>query len=261
MPYGEHTPGDPVTTLRRARGLKPGMNLRLPLFDGGTTVHVSGVSVGEDGKVTATVDTRARDSMAVWEVIQRNRESRRDPARQWIRDHRASGQIKDAIDGWDEVGGLLGNKVTVPGHKWTVFEVVAGQEGTVQRLRLNTNPNAEFVVGVFGRGGENLAKRLTRIVGNPLTTEGKDQWSDESVRKKLDEANLMLYVAGSPDEPCGYFPRKKQGDHPLTGKWDDAAGFSYRTFRYPVLYVAVYADRDTEIPAGRVMWPQLEAGA
>jgi hypothetical protein len=339
---GNHSPGDPLTTddVFRARGLKPGMNIRLPHSPGGDiVVHVSAISVGEDGTVTATVDTRARDSMAVWEVIQRNRESRRDPARQWVRQHRASGLIKDAIDGFDEVGGILGDKVMIPGHQWVSFPVVAGQEGTVRQLLTETNPNAEYVVAVFGRGGDFLPKRLKRLVGNPLDNTahissitvddggsgytssptvtidggggsgatahavisggkvtkinvtnggsgytsvpsvsleggggsgafatanrsgtGSERWSDPQVAKQLDD-QLVLYVAGSNEEPLGYYPRKKQGDHPLTGKWKDAAGFSYHTFAKPVVYVAVYADRDTAIPAGRIMWPQLEAGA
>jgi hypothetical protein len=265
---GDHTPGTPVapSDIFRARALRPGMNLSLPLFDGGIVVHVSAVSVGEDGTVTATVDTRARDSMAVWEVIQRNRESRRNPARQWVRDHRASGEIKDAIDGWDEVGGLLGDNVTVPGHRWTIFEVVAGQEGTVARLRLRTNPNAEFVCAVFGRvfDTDAMEKRLTRRVGNPLTEAGSKKWEDEDVRDDLDDNNFLLYVAGSNEDPCGYYPKHKtdgETTNPLTGRWKDDAQFGYRTFAQPVLYVAMYADRDTVVPAGRIMWPQLEAGA
>ncbi len=263
---GDHTPGDPVTDadVFRARRLKPGMNLSLPLFQGGIVVHVSGVSVGEDGKVTATVDTAARDSMAVWEVIARNRESRRDPARQWVRDHRASGEIKDAIDGWDEVGGRLGDKVTIPANQWVVVPVVAGQVGTIQAIEYATNPNAETVVAVFGRAGGSLAKKLTRRIGNPLTVEGSKNWEDEGVRSDLDRNHYLLYVAGSNEEPCGYFPKHKTGGdtpNPLTGRWKDAAGFSYYTFAEPVLYVALFADRATTIPAGRIMWPQLEAGA
>jgi hypothetical protein len=218
------------------------------------------------------------------------------PARQWIRDHRASGQIKDAIDGWDEVGGLLGDRITLEAHKWRVIEVVAGQEGTVQALRTRTDPNAEYVMAVFGR--QIHAKRLARLIGNPLTKAGAKRWEDESVRNQLDRDRFLLYVAGDKEQPLGYYPKEKRPDTviteepnpdydpsadsdevgtddeptievetesgsitPLTGRWEDAAGFSYRTFLQPVVYVAVYADRDTSIPAGRLMWPQLEAGA
>jgi hypothetical protein len=131
---------------------------------------------------------------------------------------------------------------------------------------LNTAPNAEFVVAVFGRGvAGRLPQRLTRLVGNPLTEAGTKKWEDEGVRNTLDRSNYLLYAAGSNEQPCGYWPKTKatgeEDPNPLTGKWKDDAGFSYYTFAQPVLYVAVYADRDTVIPAGRIMWPQLEAGA
>jgi hypothetical protein len=272
--------------------------------------------------------------MTVAEVIQRNRESRKDPARQWIRQHRASGQTKDAIDGWWARGGLLGNKVEIPGGTWSGFEMVAGQEGTVARMLADTNPNAEYVMAVFGK--KIPAKRLARLIGNPfdvtshvssitvddggsgytsaptvtvtggatarafisdgkvvkvsvtnrgsgytdlpsvsftggggsgasatanVSETGSDRWSDPQIQAELDD-HLLLYVAGDAEEPLGYFPRRKQRVAPvLTGRHKDDAGFAYRTFAQPVLYVRIYADRDTNIPAGRIMWPQLEAGA
>lgn len=274
---GSHTPGNPIAAadVMRARDLRPGMNLRAPLFDGGITLHVSGVTITTDGKVQATVDTRARDTMPVWEVIRRNRESRQDPARAWLRDHRASTEIKDALIEWDEVGGVLGDKVTLPANTWVVFPVVAGQEGTVRALRMDLAPAAEYVVAVFGR--KITPGRLKRLVGNPLTKGGTKRWAKESTRDALDSKNILLYAAGDNANPCGYYPKQKtaEGDQtggteaaptsdpvaPLTGRWEDDAGFSYHTGEDPVLWVAVYADRATAVPAGRIMWNQLEAGA
>lgn len=340
MVAGAHTPGDPIVSLLRSRDLRPGMNLKVPHSAfGPLVVHVSGINVSEDGTVSATVDTRARDAMEVWEVIERNRESRRDPARQWRRAHRSSGMVKDGVTEWDEVGGLLGDKVTLNAHRWRVFEVVAGQAGTVAQLMVETNPNAEYVMAVFGKNIP--AKRLQRKIGNPfdvtahvssitvddggsgytsaptvavtggatasavvsggkvvrvnvgnpgsaytsapsvsfsggggsgasatahVSETGSDRWSDPQVQRDLDD-HLLLYVAGSNEEPCGYFPRKKLNDAgnpsgaPLTGRWEDDAGFGYFTDKARVLYVAVYADRDTHIPAGRIMKVQLEPGA
>lgn len=256
---GAHTPGDPIVSLLRARDIKPGMNLSLPLFAGGILVHVSAVAVDSDGLVTCSVDTRARDSLEVWEIIARNRETRRSPARAWEHQYRASGMVHDVVDGWSEVGGELGAKVALHGGQWNIVEVVAGQVGTIQRLELETNPNAEYAVAIFG--AKVSAATLNHRIGNPLTSTGKDKWSDETVRARLDQDHLLLYAAGDDGSPCGYWPKQKQGDHPLTGKFRDDAGFSYSTQRYPVLYVAIYPDRNTSIPAGRVMYPQLEAGA
>ena len=265
---GQHDPGDPLTTadLMPAKALRAGMNIWLPLFDGGTLVHVSGIDVSPEGTVTASVDTRARDALEVWEVIARNRESRKSLRRAWIQEHRASTNRKDSIAPWDEVGGVLGDKVSVPGNRWTVFPVIAGQEGIIQRLRVDTNPNAEFVMAVFGR--RIAAGRLRRMVGNPLTRVGSKKWEREDLRDRLDASNILLYVAGSDSEPLGYWPKKKSGRDdndsgaaPLTGRWQDDATFPYRCFPASVLWVAIWADRDTTIPRGRIMWPQLEAGA
>ena len=265
---GQHDPGDPLTTadLMPAKALRAGMNIWLPLFDGGTLVHVSGIDVSPEGTVTASVDTRARDALEVWEVIARNRESRKSMRRAWIQEHRASTNRKDSIAPWDEVGGVLGDKVSVPGNRWVVFPVIAGQEGIIQRLRVDTNPNAEFVMAVFGR--RIAAGRLRRMVGNPLTRVGSKRWERENLRDRLDAANILLYVAGSDSEPCGYWPKRKSGRNDadsgpstLTGRWQDDATFPYRCFPAPVLWVAIWADRDTTIPRGRIMWPQLEAGA
>jgi hypothetical protein len=48
---------------------------------------------------------------------------------------------------------------------------------------------------------------------------------------------------------------------PLTGRWEDDAGFGYRTYDSSVLWVAVYIRRAGTLKGGRIMWPQLEAGA
>lgn len=238
------------------RDLRPGMNLRLANFDGGTLVHVAGINhPGSEGAVSLTVDTRARDALEVWEVIARNRETRSDPSRAWRTDARSSTIAKDSIDTWDEVGGILGSRLECPGRAWTIFEVVAGQEGSVSRLQLETAPVSEFVVAVFGsRIGP---RRLTALVPHPLGAEGAKAWEN----RVLEREHQLLYAAGDKADPCGYHPGSKgRGANLLTGRWRDAAGFSYRAGPNPVLYVAVWPDRDTHILPGRIMWNQLEAG-
>jgi hypothetical protein len=263
---GTHTPGDPITTadLLRARALRPGDNLWFPLFDGGTLFHIATINVDASGVVQAAIDTRARDAMKVWEVITRNRESRHSPARAWTPDNRSSTMTKDSIGIWDEVGGLLNSKLTIPANTWTVVPVVAGQEGTVRSLRLTTSPAAEYVVAVTGDAI--YPERLASLVGNPLTHAGAKRWASQSVHDALDAQNVLLYVAGTNAQPCGYYPGQKgekdENDvaYTLTGRWEDDAGFSYHTGEHPVLYLAIFADRATTIPVRRVMWNQLEAG-
>lgn len=246
-----------------ARAIRPGMNLDLPQFDGGTFVHVAACEVDAAGIVTATVDTRFRDAMEVWEIMLRNAESRRDPARSRQRKHRASTITKDSIGEWDEIGGLLGNDIELdPG--WNVFPVVAAMEGTIARIKIDTTPATEFVLAVFGeRIG---AGALTSLIGDPLTKAGTKKWSKESVRQDLERDYELLYVAGDNKQPCGYWPKQKgkegdgEGEATLTGKWNDDAGFAYRSRVRHMLWVAVWSAEASKIQAGRIMWPQLEAG-
>lgn len=266
---GLHTPGDPFPPERfmSARDLKPGMNLWLPQVCGGILVHISAVTISPEGVVSVDVDTRGRDAMEVWQVIDRNRESRKSPYRAWMRDHRQSAESKDANGVWDEVGGVLGARVPVPANTWVVFPIVAGQEGTIRSLRLNTNPNAEYVVAVFGK--RIRPSKLRRMIGNPLTKVGSEKWEDETKQEKLDRQNVLLYIAGTDKNPLGFWPKKKSKGGTRTGKWKDDAGFPYHTgshfgedkSRQPIIWVAVFADRQTVFPDGRIMWNTIESGA
>lgn len=268
------------------REVRPGMNLDLPQFAGGIRVHVAACEVDAQGIVTATVDTRFRDAMEVWEVMARNVESRRDPARSRQRSHRASTITKDSIGEWDEIGGLLGNDVELDAG-WNVFPVVAAMEGTIRDFKIHTTPATEFVTAVFG---ESIGTgTLQALIGNPLTKKGARRWQREAVRQELEREYELLYVAGDNEQPCGYWPKDKlaqaddpdpttddetEGDAPppiegspepfvqapLTGKWEDGAAFGYRSRVKHMVWVAVWSDRSSKIEAGRIMWPQLEAG-
>jgi Concanavalin A-like lectin/glucanases superfamily/Putative peptidoglycan binding domain len=292
---GEHAPGTPIDTFDvfPARSLRPGMNVWAPQFMGGTLFHVASAAVAEDGTVALAVDTRARDTMKVWQIIERNRESRYHPARAWIDQHRSSTMTKDGMGEWDAAGGVI-EAVACEGKKWTVFPVPAGQEGTIRSIRIRTEQPAEFALAVFGR--KVTPAWLAARVAAPLTVAGGKKWESEKVRNRLDD-RFLLYAAGTSEEPCGYSPGKKhhkskEAEEPnpeyapdadendtgtddervvtvttteswgrLTGKHEDDAGVSYHTFADPVLYVAVWVDRDTVVQGGRIMWNQLEAGS
>lgn len=259
---GVHTPGDSVeaSDVMSLRDVRPGMNLWAPLFDGGTLFHVSGVSVSDQGRsVSLVLDTQFRDTMKVWQIIERNFETRMDPARAWVESHRRSQMTNDTMITWDEIGGVIDGSVKLRENTWTVFPVLAGQEGTIQRLKIRTNPNAEFCTAMFGY--KINAKKLTRLIGDPLTKEGALNWQDPVILNKLDEENVMIYIAGNQEAPCGYYPYDKQDGGTLTGNWEDDAGIAYRTFKHPVIYVAVWSDRNCVIPAGRILWPQQEEGS
>lgn len=263
---GEHNPGDPLTSdmLKSVSAIKPGMNVWVPNFDGGTLFHVSGKEVPGDGPQVLTVDTRARDTMAAWECITRNRESRVNPARAWLNSNRSSQIAKDAFIEWDEIGGVLDDSVHLQGGTWNVFPVLAGQAGTVQRIRIRTVDATRYAVAVFAR--KISPARLNHLIPNPLTEAGTEKWDKPAVRNALEDRG-WVYQAGRFKQRCGYWPGVETDDDgvattdPITGEWQFDAGFGYATFAEPVLYVAIWPLADTKIPAGRIMWNQLEAGA
>lgn len=247
---GDYTPGagSPVPLSRL--DLRPGMNVMLRGFDGDTLLHVAGVDVGSDRGVSLAVDTHARDLLTIGEMRTRDRESRRHRARKKKhKKHRRQSMIR-----WPENGGQLGDHVSLGGDRWTVVEVPAGQAGTIGRLRLSTNPDAEYCVAVFGEKVK--AGDLRRKVPNPLSSSSR--WARAASQDWFDEREL-LYVAGDNEQPCGYWPGKKTGadgeptGDPCTGKWRDHAGFEYRTKDKPVLYLAVYPDRACKLQGGDVM--------
>lgn len=263
---GEHNPGDPLDAADVLSPLlvKPGMNIWAPQFDGGTLFHVSGVEVPAGGGAPVlTLDTRARDTMKAWEVITRNRESRINPARSWIRQNRSSTVDKDALATWDAgLGGLVDKTRLKAG--WNVIPVVAGQEGTVQRIRVALRDDSKFAVAVFGKRVS--AKWLNGQVAAPLTEAGTAKWDKPATQRRMDE-KLLLYVAGGEDQACGYWPGRETNDageasgDPLTGKWQDDAGFAYRTFGGAVIYLAIWVPSANVLPAGRVFRNQGEEGS
>ena len=273
---GEHNPGDPLdaSDIKPARGIRPGMNLWAPQFDGGTLFHVSGVQVSDRGrKVQLALDTRARDTMKVWEVIARNRESRHSPARAWINQYRSSTIAKDGLTEFDEIGGVLDDRVRLNGGEWNVFPIVAGQEGSVSRIRFELTPAREFALAITGRFVSR--KRLNNLIPAPLAVTRNDAgdvtnavpWYEKNHVRDVLRDRFLLYAAGTRDEPCGFEAGKKTkkdgtgtGDT-VTGVHLDDAGFSFRTFAEPVLHVAIWVAEDCSVMPGRVMWNQLEVGS
>lgn len=301
--HGEVAPGTVIggDDIMDVRAIQPGMNAWLPTFAGGILVHVSAVEISYDGngipQAKLYVDTQARDAMQVWDVIRRNRESREDPARR-RKGNRASTELKDSITEWDEVGGVVYDDVDLqPG--WNVIPVVAGQEGSVSRIRVLIQDLAggdgeiaiqgrEFAVAVFGK--KVTPARLRHLIGNPLAaspdssaepgdvdppetdpeTDGADPapsatanrpwWERKAIADALRNLEL-LHSAGTREEPCGYSPGRKSNGGTKTGLYRRDAEFNYRTHGEPVLYLAVWVWGERTMSAGRVMWNQLEPGA
>lgn len=267
---GEHNPGDPAppaADVIPARDIQPGWNVWLPGLAGGTLVHVAQVDVdpGDYDTVTLTVDTAYRDALELGEIIARNKDSRRNPRREWAHEQRGSTRIHDAVTPFNQKAGQITANVSLAADTWNEVPVFAGQAGTVSKLRLALTTYCEFsVVAAAKKIGE---AKMNRRVGNPfpVDADGETVWTS-GVLDDFFADRLVVYAAGADDQPCGYWPKKhinaagNTTSAPLTGVWQDDAGFGYFTFAQPVLWLYIYPKAATSLQRGRVLWAQLEPG-
>lgn len=269
---GAWNPGDAADASRivSARDIEAGKNLWLANHEGGTLVHIAEVDIqpgaaGQPDTVTLTVDTGYRDALELAEIKARNKESRRDPRREWVNEQRSSKTVRD-IQPWHWKAGIVSRKVTCPADTWTVLPVFAGATGTLSRLRIDLEVNTEFCMAIFAnRVGRKL---LNGRIGNPfpVDADGETVWSDPA-KQAFFEDRLLVYSAGSNEQPCGYWPKKHTNrdrattSNPLTGVWQDDASFGYFTSDIPALWVAIYPKAATSLKRGRILRAQLEPGA
>jgi len=265
---GEHNPGDaPLVDddprILSNRDVRPGWNAWLPQFDGGALVHISGVDFDADG-ATLTVDSQARDLLEVAAVIARNADARRDIRREWFaanRPRRSSG----AMISRDEFFGRLSQKVALDGNAWNLVPIVVGQQGQVNRVDIHlTGPATTFAVAFFAthvHRGE-----LRQRIGDPLAAvaDGADAWYERDRNNDWFDNRVLLYAAGTHEQPCGYWPRKHTNNAgvttsaPVTGHWQDDASWPYIMDPYApaVIWMAIYPSANTTLKAGQILWAQ-----
>jgi hypothetical protein len=146
---GEHAHADEGTPMSRL-DIEAGMNVMLRNFDGDTLFHIASVFVtaGDQGPIVQLgVDTQARDAATLAEIMERRIESRERPARQWLRQHQ-TGAMVHSVQGTVDFGQVF-NTVDLPGGEWTVLRVLAGDAGSVSRIRIQTTGDkAVFVVAI-----------------------------------------------------------------------------------------------------------------
>lgn len=261
---GDHEHEDVSPTLVSRFQLRAGRNILLRGFDGDTLFRIAGVNVNADGTVTLAVDTQARNLMTVGEIIERNRESRRNRGRTWRRENRASGATHDAIIGWDEHSGFLGQDVPVTANQWNRYAIFGGQEGTVARLRIEVD-TAAFAVAILGV--ERSTQFLERHAPDPMTkdADGNYVWATNATLKKMLDNRQILYVAGTDEEPCGYYPKRHTNDAdettaaPVTGVHVDDGGFPYRCEKL-LFWVFIYPLSSGTVKSGHQIWAQIEEG-
>lgn len=266
---GQHNPGDALTAdlVRDARTIKPGHNLWLPGWDddtvgGGTLIHVSGVSVSP-GSVEFTVDTRARDTMKVWEIINRNRESRKSPSRQWIALNRRSGQRDDTGAFYD--GSVFGKieRTFCPANTWTVIATPAGRSGMLQTIDIQTDAATQFALEIWGK--RRTGDWLDRKVGDWNTDAFWDHFNS-----KVDDwqdNHWLIDHWGQKGQACGtgsasqVAPDGTATEVLVSGRFKFKAGAPYYCKGDPVLWIAVRPLIDTHVQGGRVLELLLDDAA
>lgn len=250
--------------IMSGRDIRPGMNIWLPLFEGGTLFHISGCDVDADG-VTLTVDTQARDLMELAQILDRNGESRRNIRREWNAAN-LPGRSSGAMVTRDEWFGRLRNKVFCKGGEWTIIPIIGGEEGQVSRTYLRTASTAAAFAAVV-LNIEPTTDTLASHIGNPLATlaDGDVPWYEDTARLgDWFTKRTLLYAFGDAKQPGGYWPRKHTNDAgntttaPITGDWLDDQPWPYLcdVTNPGVLWLAFYPDRDTYLLRGQVFWAQ-----
>lgn len=247
------------------RAIRPGTNIWLPYFDGGTLFHISGCEVDDTG-VTLTIDTQARDLLEVRAIAERDVDSRRQPVREWMAQNQTK-KPSTAMVAYDEGFGIIDRKRPLKAGQWNKVPVIMGQQGQVGRTRLRMlNDKPECAAMVLTR--DKTPTQVFNKVGNPLVISDQSWLEKESVQDWNDD-EVILWASGDGKQPGGYSPRRHRDDAgnvtdaPITGRLDDAASwpFIHAAHTAVISYLYVYPDRDTVLQKGRAFWPLIDSAA
>jgi hypothetical protein len=276
---GEHNPGDPfdVADIVSNRDVREGWNLWVPNFDGGTLFHVSGIDVSDDGFVTRfMIDTRARDTLTINAILDRQAENRLSPSKAFWR-QQSGHSTKNAMTGFlgDDIGGRLGHDVLLTGGSWTVFDVPVGDYGLVQRFRTRVREYVSDIENGLGQGstnhdGETGLEHQVRVFGEKVTAgwlnnrEANPQAEDAEADYKAALSDykgrgLLAAYGVDPEDPCGYGDGHKGDGDDLTGNFFDDSGFPFRSDDCKA-YVGIWVPVDALQLAGWVFRWQLDEG-
>lgn len=223
--------------------VRAGENIRVQSWAGGSPLlHIARVQSSiRQGTVTLTVDEGARDAVTVGAILERDRQTVRDPARRpGSRSRRSTVQPDTIIEFDDESPCGRIPKCALYGDLWTVLRIPMAQSGTIVKTWATTyGPASKFAMAVFGR--KVTASTLVSLVGNPLATPGggySGPWDEHA--DDLEDLGL-IEAWGQKDQACGYYPGN-DGATSLTGRHVDKGSLSFEVLDPPWAYVAFYAD-------------------
>jgi hypothetical protein len=203
---------------------------------------------GESGPVyvvTTTLDQRARDAMAVEDLLEQRRSAEADPSRRPGNPPKSSRQVADQRTPWDSESpcGVL-RRTAVNGSNGlpSVITIPFAEVGKLARIELTSTQPFAFMLCASLRITENIAQA---IVGNPFASS--DPWRD--VKDQLDEYGV-IEAWGEMDNACGYSP-KTEPTGPFTTKFILDTPVDYWTETPPYVSLVVWMRGDSGFISGR----------
>lgn len=212
--------------------------------------HIARVSKNiEQGSVTLTVDSKARDLLTIAQLLERNRKAKEDPASRLTFGRRSSQTVEDRQPVWDceSRAGLIPTHGVQAGL-WSVRRVAAAEFGEIVATEFRTFPVSRLAVGVFDRP----------IYANTLGNHGNPE--DDNFWESMPDEWGLLIGWGGEGQMGGYYPGRDSDSDPVTGVLRDMASWYYHTLDAPWLYVAIWTETTTYVE-GRLYPGQGDPGS
>lgn len=188
--------------------------------------------------VKLTVDSEFRDAMTVMQVLDRNRESKADPARRPGNPNKRSRLDQDLatpFEGESPAGRLP--RLPLREGLWTVWPVPVSELGIIAKLRMTTtSPASRFASALFGKPV--TANQVAAKVPNPLGATNPWQAAGDAWLESVG----FIEGWGEEGAAAGYGLLGSEADgSPVTGTFYDDAGVPFVSQVSPWVWWAVYS--------------------
>lgn len=214
--------------------IEPGDNLVYRYFRGNNPqFHVASVDVNwDDGSVTLTVDTQARD-MATLAVMRQRIRDVANPVGNPSGGNRQSQQTEDRKITWDcESGAGIVPYHAVNGGLWNVLRIPCGEFGQVNATDFTTATPARLGVAVFNK----------EVTPNMLASKGASPFEIDYWEGDFWEDWGLLMAWGGKDQAGGFYPGTESDGDPVTGRLVDDASWNFEAVSPPWLWIAMWVE-------------------
>lgn len=198
------------------------------------------------GTVDLVVDSKFRDALTIRQIMERDAESKADPARRpgaIGRTSSTTAQDFTLFDG-DSPAGIV-PELTLRAGLWSVWPFPLDRVGTLARSWARTyDPVTRFVMLLFGR--EVLPSQLHANLGNALTSTR--QWSDPGIDAWLTRMGFITGW-GQEGQACGFYPGAEDAGNPVTGAFLSTQPANFTSQVKGFAWVAIQPEHDTRFEA------------